>query len=100
MFDGLKVAKNNKMLCEKWMNQCPVIFLSFKDVDGRTFENAFELLKFTITQFCDAHAWLENSEKVTDAQKLKMINEVKSRNELADLLGISHKRFGEYVYIV
>ena len=47
MFDGLKVAKNNKMLCEKWMNQCPVIFLSFKDVDGRTFENAFELLKFT-----------------------------------------------------
>ena len=23
MFDGLKVAKNNKMLCEKWMNQCP-----------------------------------------------------------------------------
>ena len=50
MFDGLKVAKNNKMLCEKWMNQCPVIFLSFKDVDGRTFENAFELLKFTIAQ--------------------------------------------------
>lgn len=43
MFDGLKVAKNNKMLCEKWMNQCPVIFLSFKDVDGRTFENAFEI---------------------------------------------------------
>ena len=69
MFDGLKVAKNNKMLCEKWMNQCPVIFLSFKDVDGRTFENVFELLKFTIAQFCDAHAWLENSEKVTDAQK-------------------------------
>ena len=29
-----------------------------------------------------------------------MINKVKSRNELADLLGISHKRFGEYVYIV
>lgn len=58
MFDGLKVAKNNKMLCEKWMNQCPVIFLSFKDVDGRTFENAFELLKFTIAQFCDAHALL------------------------------------------
>ena len=70
MFDGLKVAKNNKMLCEKWMNQCPVIFLSFKDVDGRTFENAFELLKFTIAQFCDAHAWLENSEKVTDTQKM------------------------------
>ena len=70
MFDGLKVAKNNKMLCEKWMNQCPVIFLLFKDVDGRTFENAFELLKFTIAQFCDAHAWLENSEKVTDAQKM------------------------------
>lgn len=69
MFDGLKVAKNNKMLCEKWMNQCPVIFLSFKDVDGRPFENVFELLKFTIAQFCDAHAWLENSEKVTDAQK-------------------------------
>ena len=39
MFEGLAISKNTE-LCKKWMNQCPVVFFSFKDTDGLTFEIA------------------------------------------------------------
>ena len=68
LFQGLEIEKNTA-LCQKWMNQYPVLFLSFKDVDGTSFENALELLKFTLLQFCDEHSYLEESEKVTSAQR-------------------------------
>ena len=32
LFEGLKIAEDQK-LCELWMNQWPVIFLSLKDAD-------------------------------------------------------------------
>ena len=41
----------------------------FKDVDGMNFENAFALLKFGISLFCDEHSYLESSDLVTDTQK-------------------------------
>ena len=36
MFEGLEISKNTA-LCSEWMNQWPVLFLSFKDVDGNCF---------------------------------------------------------------
>ena len=35
LFEGLKIAEDQK-LCELWMNQWPVIFLSFKDAGGES----------------------------------------------------------------
>ena len=43
MFEGLAISKNTE-LCKKWMNQCPVVFFSFKDTDGLTFESAYGML--------------------------------------------------------
>lgn len=68
LFAGLEIAESSE-ICGEWMNQYPVLYLSLKDVDGTTFENAFGLLKFTLSQFCDTHAYLEEHEKVTDMQK-------------------------------
>ena len=67
-FCGLKISQNTE-LCSQWMNQWPVLFLSFKEVDGTVFDHAFNLLKFTLAQFCDDHAYLTESEKVTEEQK-------------------------------
>ena len=68
LFEGLKIAEDAS-ICKKWMNQYPVLYLSLKDVDGISFESAYGLLTFTIAQFCDGNAYLEQSEKVTDVQK-------------------------------
>ena len=54
LFEGLEVSKD-QALCEQWRNQYPTLFLSFKDVDGLCFEDAFDLLKFTLSQFCIDH---------------------------------------------
>ena len=68
LFEGLEIMKDTE-LCQHWMNQYPVLFLSFKDVDGTSFENALALLQFTLSQFCDVHAYLEDGEQVTEVQK-------------------------------
>ena len=62
LFAGLEIMKEIE-LCKEWMNQWPVMFVSFKDVSGTTFENAFGMLKFTISQLCMEHSYLESSEK-------------------------------------
>ena len=37
IFDGLNISKH-KEFCSEWMNRYPVLFISFKDVDGLDFE--------------------------------------------------------------
>ena len=44
VFEGLKVTAHADF-CEAWMNQYPVISISFKDVEGLDFVGAFEMLK-------------------------------------------------------
>ncbi len=68
LFNGLEIMKD-KELCETWMNQYPVFFISFKDVEGLNFEDALALLKFAIAWFCDEHSYLLKSERVTSDQK-------------------------------
>lgn len=51
LFEGLEISKQ-KELCVQWMNQYPVIFLTFKKVDGLNFKSAYEMLEATIAEFC------------------------------------------------
>ncbi|MDO5424550.1 MAG: AAA family ATPase [Eubacteriales bacterium] len=40
LFEGLSIA-GNKTICREWMNQYPTVFVSFKDVDGLNYEDAY-----------------------------------------------------------
>ena len=86
LFEGLEVSKD-LALCEQWRNQYPTLFLSFKDVDGLCFENAFALLKSTFSQFCDAHPELENSERVTERQKEIFLRLREDKASFSDVQG-------------
>ena len=44
LFDGLAISEE-KELCEAYMGKFPVVFVSLKDVDGLTFENAYGKLR-------------------------------------------------------
>ena len=68
LFEGLAISSYPD-LCQKWMNQFPTLFLSFKDVNGATFERAFEMLKFTISQLCIEHAYLLADDEIDDSYK-------------------------------
>jgi len=61
VFNGLDVMKH-KTFCNEYMNQYPVLFVSFKDVEGLNFESAFEKLKIVLADLCKKFAFLvENS---------------------------------------
>ena len=68
LFEGLEISKQ-KELCVQWMNQYPVIFLTFKKVDGLNFKSAYEMLEATIAEFCQRHSFLMESEKIAKEQK-------------------------------
>lgn len=68
VFEGLKIAENQK-LCELWMNQWPVIFLSFKDAGGESFEDAYGLLQSIISQLYVEHAYLEKCAEIDESYK-------------------------------
>lgn len=51
------------------MNQYPTLFLSLKDVDGTTFENAFNMLKFVISSLCSQNSYLEIGENIRENEK-------------------------------
>lgn len=65
IFDGLEIAEDADF-CAKWMNQWPVLFLTLKDVDGDSFEDAYGILKNTISKLCKEHFYLATSELVDD----------------------------------
>ena len=69
LFKGLEISDEVE-ICEKWMNQYPTLFLSFKDVDGTTFENAFNFLKFIISEACKQHVYLLDSDEIDEGDKL------------------------------
>lgn len=57
-FEGLEISQNPD-LCEEWMNKWPVLFLTLKDVNGDSFEDAYEMLCFSIASLCGEHEYLE-----------------------------------------
>ena len=68
MFQGLKIAENTD-LCDEWMNQWPVLFISFRRVDGLNFESAFGMLQETITDIYGDHLYLLDSPRISSYQK-------------------------------
>lgn len=68
LFEGLYIS-NNKEICNNWQNQYPVLFLTFKSVDGLSFDSAIEKLKIVISDMCIRHYYLLDSNRVNEVQK-------------------------------
>lgn len=51
LFEGLNITEH-KEFCKKWMNQYPVLFLSFKDVEAESFEGAYKMLQTRLADVC------------------------------------------------
>lgn len=68
LFDGLQIAKNKK-LCEEYQGKYPVIFLSFKNVEGLTFADAQYRLAELIAGEAECFAFLAQSDKLTENER-------------------------------
>ncbi len=68
VFEGLDVSKH-EAFCSSWMNQYPILFISFKDVDGLDFKSAFVALQGVISDFCFNYSEIMESDKVDPIDK-------------------------------
>ena len=76
MFQGLRISEDTE-LCDEWMNQWPVLFLTFKDVNGLTFASAKEMLLNRIAEIYNDHSYLLEGPQVRE-------NDRKVFEQLAD----------------
>ena len=68
LFEGLDIMLHQS-LCDEWMNKWPVIFVSFRQIDGLDFESACEMLSSVIAELFNEHLYLLDDEKITEYQK-------------------------------
>ena len=71
LFEELEVSKD-VALCEQWRNQWPVLFVSFRRVDGLDFQGAYGMLEETISDLCEEHRYLLDSSQISDLEKSVM----------------------------
>ena len=68
VFEGLDIMRH-EAFCAEWMNQYPVLFLTFKGVEALSFEDAYEKLQVKLAGLCKTHEQLLESDKVNEADK-------------------------------
>lgn len=51
LFEGLHITEHTEF-CREWMNRWPVLFVSFKDVEGESFESAYAMLETKLADLC------------------------------------------------
>ena len=70
LFNGLYIA-GNKAVCDEYMGKYPVIFLSFKGVDGLDFTSARRMLCAILKNELDRHYYLKTSAALTDEDRIQ-----------------------------
>ena len=63
IFEGLAIAEH-KDFCSNWMNQYPVLFISFKDAEADAFDVAYAKLKNILADVCKGVADVGLEKKV------------------------------------
>lgn len=106
LFSGLNISRH-QTLCKAWQNQWPVIFLTLKEVDDRTFILARKKLAVTIADLYKEHAYLLKSDKVNPADaeffnkvQYQSADEVDIQNALYVLMRMMNDHFGKKVILL
>ena len=68
LFEGLYISQKEN-ICSEWMNQYPVIFLSLKNIDGRTFDSAYDMLTIELADLFKQHTYLLESNLVDPSDR-------------------------------
>ena len=88
LFEGLNIWNETDIL-NKWKNQYPTVFISLKDVDGLTYDEAFEALSTVLSKLFLRHSYLLDSDKIDDVSKnqfREIRGESSSANRIKDSL--------------
>ena len=106
IFEGLAITEH-KDFCKEWMNQYPVLFVSFKDVEAEEFADAYDMLGVRLADVCKDLADAIDTDVVDkddrDAfRRLKAESGKKSdiKNSLKTLMRMMNTVYGKKVILL
>ena len=106
LFEGLEISKKDNV-CKEWMNQYPVIFLTFKNIDGLNFQGAYDQLVYEIGSLFEEHSYLTDCEQLSENERQmfrRLQNQQASTVEISRslqlLLQIMNKYYGKPVILL
>ena len=106
LFEGLEISKKGNV-CKEWMNQYPVIFLTFKNIDGLNFQGAYDQLVYEIGSLFEEHSYLTDCEQLSENERQmfrRLQNQQASTVEISRslqlLLQIMNKYYGKQVILL
>lgn len=83
-FEKLDIGQNTG-ICEKWLNQWPTIFFTFKDIDGLNFQDAYGMLETMFSFLFQQYDFLLDSDRVTEYDKITFQKIVSRSASLAEI---------------
>ena len=104
LFTGLAIMDDEEAV-EGWMNKWPVIHLTFKDIDGLDFDEAYYKLSATVSYLYKSYLFLANECSGVDIELFtKILDRKASPVELGDslffLASLLYKHYGKKVIIL
>ena len=106
IFQGLEIS-NHEKLCHAWQNQRPTVFLTFKNVDGLSFDSAYGQLKYEIGRLYEEYAYLLDGEHISDNERQiyerirkQAAGEVEVTRSLQLLLQLMNKYYGKQAILL
>ncbi|MCR5813072.1 MAG: ATP-binding protein [Desulfovibrio sp.] len=85
LFEGLAISRNKK-ICLEWMNQYPVIFLTFKSIEGVDFNESYLLFRKNIINIIRDHDYILKSEAVPQVDKDVFYRIIERNEDASDCL--------------
>lgn len=68
IFEGLQIIQHPDTVRD-FMNQYPVVFISLKEVFGKSFEDVLQNLRIAVSEMCESYRFLLKSEATGEASK-------------------------------
>lgn len=106
IFGGLKITEYGEF-CDAWMNQYPVLSISFKDMEALTFDGAYKMLKTTVADVCKELDDLmeEGVVNEADAEIFRQLmytsaDEDKVKNSLKTIMRMLYAVYGKKVILL
>ena len=106
LFEGLEITKH-KTFCKEYMNQYPVLFVSFKDVEAENFDDAYDMLRVRLADIGKSLADLAENSNVNkyDSEVLDRLQAEKStpadvKNSLKTIMRMLYATYGKQVILL
>ncbi len=106
LFERLAITEHEDF-CKEWMNQCPVLFVSFKDVEAETFDSAYKMLMMKLADVCknltsifDGRAADKDDKWIFEKLKSRSAGEEEVKSSIKTIMRMMNAVYGKKVILL